>query len=197
MNFIKSAVQFLLASVFLIMITVPGFAAEIRRVPGYALVEQGFMALTLDAEGAENFRYTGLENKMHVYRGKIKPGSKLKLVIKATLGSAKALPITGRSCSARVQAVAKKDGKVIKTQNYKSSNKSNVFVNYTVPENADTVEISETFVLNNKSKNKSFNKQMVERNKLILTTSDKAKTAVAPKRWRRTTKAAVRTDTRR
>ena len=78
-----------------------------------------------------------------------------------------------------MQAVAKKGGKAIKTQNYKSSNKSNVFVNYTVPENADTVEISETFVLNNKSKNKSFNKQMVERNKLILTTSDKAKTAVA------------------
>ena len=178
---IKTVAQILLVSVFLVISAVSAFAAEIRRVPDYDLVEQGLMALTLDVEGAENFRYTGKENNMHVYRGKIKPESKLKLVIKATLGGLKTLPITGRSCTVRMQVVAKKGSEVIKTQNFKSDNKSNVFANYTVPQNADTVEVSETFVLNNKSKNQEYNKQITERNKLILTTSDKGEVVAAGK----------------
>ena len=59
---IKVAVQLLLAFVFFITSGVTVFATEIRRVPDYDFVEQGFMALTLDVEGAENFRYCGLEN---------------------------------------------------------------------------------------------------------------------------------------
>lgn len=173
---IKTAVQFLLAGVFLIAYAVPGFAAEIRRVPGYDSVEQGFMALTLDVEGAENFRYTGLENKMHVYRGKIKPESKLKFVITAALGGSKTLPITGRSSTVIIQIVAKKGGEVIKKENPKKDNRSSLSLNYTVPKGADTLEVSETFVLKNKSRNKAYNKTVTSRNKLILSTSD----AVAP-----------------
>ena len=178
---IKTALQFLLISVFVVLSAEPAFAAEVRRVPDYDLVGQGLMALTLDVEGSENFRYTGLENKMHSYRGKIKPESKLKFVIKATLAGTKNLPITGRSCSIRMQIVAKKNGKVIKTQNYKKDNKSNLFLSYTAPKGADTIEVSETFILNNKSKNKEYNKQLVERNKLILTTSDVGTAVVSTK----------------
>jgi hypothetical protein len=137
------------------------------------------MALTLDVEGTENFRYTGGENKMHVYRGKIKPGSKLKFVIKATLVSSKTLPITGRRCTARLEVIAKKGKEVIKKQNFKSDNKSNLFLNYTMPEGADALEVNETFVLNNKSTNKEYNKQITERNKLILTTTDTVTAAVS------------------
>lgn len=175
------AVRLMLICVFVVIFAASGFAAEIRRVPDYDSVEQGLMALTLDAEGADNFRYTGLENKMHTYRGKIKPDSKLKFVIRATLAGTKTLPITGRSCSIRMLIVAKKNGKVIKTQNYKKDNKSNLFLNYTTPKGADTIEVSETFVLNNKSKNKEYNKQLVERNKLILTSSDVSAAVVSTK----------------
>ena len=168
---IKYFIQFLLIGILFILSVAPGFAAEVRRVPSKALVEQGILALTLDAEGAEDFRYIGLEDKTHVYRGTILPESKLKFSIRATLGDQKSLPITGRSCIMRMQVVAKKDGKVIKTQNYSKENKSNVFVNYTVPQGADTLEVSETFVLNNKSKEQKFNQRVTSQNKLILTTS--------------------------
>jgi hypothetical protein len=171
----------MLICLFVIIFTASGFAAEIRRVPGYDKVEQGLMALTLDVEGAENFRYTGLENKMHVYRGKIKPGSKLKFVIKATLGGAKTLPITGRNCTVRLEVIAKKGSEEIKKQSFKSENKSNLFLNYTVPEGADTLEINETFVLNNKSKNREYNKLITERNKLMLTASDAGAAAAVSK----------------
>ena len=178
---IKKVLKFLLITVLVVFSAAPVSAAEVRRVPDYDLVGQGLMALTLDVEGSENFRYTGLENKMHSYRGKIKPESKLKFVIKATLAGTKNLPITGRSCSIRMQIVAKKNGKVIKTQNYKKDNKSNLFLNYTAPKGADTIEVSETFILNNKSKNKEYNKQLIERNKLILTTSDVSAAVVSAK----------------
>ena len=178
---IKEVLKFLLIAVLMIFSTAPVSAAEVRRVPDYDLVGQGLMALTLDVEGSDNFRYTGLENKMHTYRGKIKPESKLKFVIKATLVGTKTLPITGRSCSVRMQIVAKKKGKVIKTQNYKKDNKSNLFLSYTAPKGADTIEVSETFILNNKSKNKEYNKQLIERNKLILTTSDVGAAVVSTK----------------
>ena len=178
---LKTALQFLLIGVFLVFSAIHVSAAEVRRVPDYDLVGQGLMALTLDVEGSDNFRYAGLENKMHTYRGKIKPESKLKFVIKATLAGTKTLPITGRSCSIRMQIVAKKKGKVIKTQNYKKDNKSNLFLSYTAPKGADTIEVSETFILNNKSKNKEYNKQLIERNKLILTTSDVSAAVVSTK----------------
>lgn len=178
----RVAVRLMLFCVFVIIFTASGFAAEIRRVPGYDRVEQGLMALTLDVEGAENFRYTGLESNMHIYRGKIKPGNKLKFVIKATLVGAKTLPITGRNCTVRMEIIAKKGGEVIKNQNFKSDNKRNLFLNYTMPEDADAIEVSETFVLNNKSANKEYNKQITERNKVILTTTDSpAVVAVAKK----------------
>ena len=176
----KKTVHFLITVILLLVITLPCLAA-VRRVPDYDAVGQGLMALTLDAEGAENFRYTGLENKMHVYRGKIKPKSKLKFVIKATLGGSKSLPITGRSCTVRLEVIAKKGNEVIKKQNFKSDNKSNLFLNYTMPEGADAIEVNETFVLNNKSTNKEYNKQITERNKLVLTTSDKGEAAAAGK----------------
>ena len=179
MNQKRNAVLFLIAFMFLILSVAPGFAAEVRRVPSKASVEQGFLALTVGADRAENLRYTGLEDKTHVYRGTIKPGSKLELTIVATLADQKSLPITGRSCIMRMQVVAKKGSEVLKTQNYSKENKSNVFVNYTVPEGADTLEVSETFVLSNKSKDQKFNQKVTSQNKLILTVSDAAAAGVA------------------
>ena len=174
MNHIRNAVLFFLICMFLILSAVPGFAAEVRRVPSKASVEQGFLALTVGVDGVENLRYTGLEDKTHMYRGTFKPGGKLAFTIVATLAEQKSLPVTGRSCIMRMQVVAKKGNEVIKTQNYSKENKSNVFVNYTVPEGADTLEVSETFVLSNKSKDQKFNQKVTSRNKLILTTSDTA-----------------------
>ena len=167
----KLAVQLILVSTLLLLSAAPGFAAEVRRVPSKASVEQGFAALTIGVEGSDDFQYTGLEDKTHVYRGTIKPGSKLQFTIVATLAEQKSLPVTSRSCIIRMQVVAKKGDKVIKTQNFSKENKSNVFVNYTVPEEANTLEISETFVLSNKSKDQKFNQRVTSLNKLILTTS--------------------------
>ncbi len=166
---VKNILQLFLVSVFLLISVLPGFAATVRRVPDYDTVEQGLMALTLDVEGAEDFHYTGQGNKMHVYRGMVKPGSKLKLVMRAELINQKSLPITGRTCSTRFQVTAKKGSEVVKKQNFKSDNKSNVFANFTVPQNADTVEVIETFALNNKSTNKKFNLTTTSKNRVILT----------------------------
>ena len=176
---IKQIVHVLLVAILLFVAAVPGFAAEVRRVPSKNLVEQGFLALTLDAEGAEDFRYTGQESQYHIYKGKIKPGAKVKLIMQATLAKQNSLPLTGRTCTVRMEVIAKKGGEVIKRNSYKSDNKSNVFINYTVPEGADTLEVNETFVLNNKSKEEKFNQQCTTKNKLILTTTDAS--AVAAK----------------
>ena len=81
----KLAVQLILVSTLLLLSAAPGFAAEVRRVPSKASVEQGFAALTIGVEGSDDFQYTGLEDKTHVYRGTIKPGSKLQFTIVATL----------------------------------------------------------------------------------------------------------------
>ena len=169
---IKDTVRVLLVTVLLLVATVPGLAAEVRRVPSKNLVEQGFLALTLDAEGAEDFRYIGMENQQHIYKGKIKPGAKIKFSIHATLAKQSSLPLTGRTCTARMEVIAKKDGEVIKKNSFKSDNKSNVFVNYTVPEGADTLEVNETFVLQNQSKEEKFNQKCTSKNKLILSTAD-------------------------
>ena len=176
---IKDTVRVLLVTVLLLVATVPGLAAEVRRVPSKNLVEQGFLALTLDAEGAEDFRYIGMENQQHIYKGKIKPGAKIKLSMQATLAKQSSLPLTGRTCTARMEVIAKKDGEVIKKNSFKSDNKSNVFVNYTVPEGADTLEVNETFVLQNQSKEEKFNQKCTSKNKLILSTADDS--AVAAK----------------
>ncbi len=169
---IKYSITLFLIGALLIFFPVSALAAKVRRVPEYDLVEQGFMALTLDAEGTENFRYTGKENKLHTYRGKIKSGAKLKFVVEATLGSVNTLPLTGRNYSVRMEVVAKKGKDIVKKQNFKTDNKSNLDLDYTVPEGADTLEVSETFVLVNKSKNKAYNKSFSDRSKLILTTND-------------------------
>lgn len=169
---IKNTLHILLITVLLLVAAAPGFAAAVRRVPSKNLVEQGFLALTLDAEGAEDFRYIGQESQYHLYKGKIKPGAKIKLIMQATLAKQSSLPLTGRTCTVRMEVIAKKGGEVIKKNSYKSENKSNVFINYTVPEGADTLEVNETFVLNNKSKEEKFNQQCTTKNKLILTTTD-------------------------
>ena len=169
---IKSIVQLLLICILLILTAAPGFAAAVRRVPSKNLVEQGFLALTLDTEGAEDFRYIGQENQQHIYRGRIKPGAKIKLVMQATLAKQSSLPLTGRTCIARMEVIAKKGSEVIKKNSFRSDNKSNVFVNYTVPEGADIIEVSETFVLNNQSKEEKFNQKCTTKNKLILSVTD-------------------------
>ena len=174
------------------MLNSVGVAAPVRRVPSKNLVEQGFQALTLDAEGAEDFRYTGMENQQHIYRGRIKPGAKIKLVMQATLAKQSSLPLTGRTCTARMEVIAKKGGDVIKKQSFKSENKSNVFVNYTVPEGADTVEVNETFVLNNQSKEEKYNEKCTTKNKLILSVTDGS--AVAAKTGSKTENGDKKTD---
>lgn len=164
----------MLIGILLLVVTVPGFA-EVNIVPGKASVEQGLQALTLDAEGAENFRYAGRKNGTYLYRGKIKPGSKLKLVFKASLQDEKALSLTGRSCVVNVQVTAKKGEEVIETKKFSKENKSNIFLNYTVPKDADTVAVDETFELYNDSKNVKFNKKVTSRNQLRLSTKDVTK----------------------
>ena len=168
---IKHAVQVLLVSILLLVAALPCLAA-VRRVPSKNLVEQGFLALTLDAEGAEDFRYIGQESQYHIYKGRIKPGAKIKLVMQATLAKQSSLPLTGRTCIARMEVIAKKGSEVIKKNSFKSDNKSNVFINYTVPEGADTLEVNETFVLNNQSKEEKFNQKCTTKNKLILSVTD-------------------------
>ena len=178
----KLTVQLMLISTLLILSVASGFAAEVRREPSKASVEQGFLALTLDAEGAEDFRYTGQENKIHMYRGTIQPGSKLKFTMRVTLAEMKSLPVTGRSCIMRLKVVAKKGDEVLKTQNFSKENKAGAYVNYTVPEGADTLEVTEIFVLNNKSKEEKYNQKVTSLNKLILTTSDAAGAGTADKK---------------
>ena len=130
------------------------------------------LSLTLDVEGAEDFRYSGLEDKWHTYRGRIKAGDNLKFDIRVKLADKKTLPITGRSCTMRAEVIAKKDGQVIEKKNFKADNKINVFFKYSVPEGTDTMEVSEVFVLSTKSKEEKFNQQCTTKNKLILTTTD-------------------------
>ena len=169
---INHIVQLLLVSYMLLVAAVPCLAAEVRRVPGSKMVEQGILSLTLDVEGAEDFRYSGLEDKWHTYRGKIKAGDNLKFDIRVKLADKKTLPVTERSCTMRAEVVAKKGSQVIEKKNFKSDNKINVFFKYTVPEGTDTLEVSEVFVLNNKSKEEKFNQKSTTQNKLILTTKD-------------------------
>jgi hypothetical protein len=168
----KHIVQLLLVSIILLVTALPGLAAEVSRVPGQEIVEQGVLSLTLDVEGAEDFRYSGLEDKWHTYRGKIKAGDNLKFDIRVKLADKKTLPITGRSCTMRSEVIAKKDGQVIEKKNFKADNKINVFFKYSVPEGTDTLEVSEVFVLSNKSKEEKFNQKSTTQNKLILTAKD-------------------------
>ena len=167
----KTITAFTLCTVLLCLFSFPSFA-EVRRVPADAIVEQGLTAMTVDAEGAEDFRYAGQKDKMHTYVGKIKPESKLKLVIRGSLKNEKELPITGRSLLVRMQVIAKKGDTVLKTQNFRKENVSNLYLNYTVPKDADTLEVIESFVLTNKSQESKFNQKVTTLNKLILSTKD-------------------------
>ena len=150
-----------------------------RRVPASSIVEQGLTAITVDAEGAEDFRYAGLKDKRHTYVGKIKPESKIKFVISGSLKNAKELPITGRTSLVRLQITVKKGDTVIKTENFRKENMSNVFLNYTVPKDADTLEVIELFALTNKSKDSKFNQKVTTVNKLILSAREDVLAAVA------------------
>ena len=170
-TFSKTFAQLTIFTILFCLLSFPCFA-EVRRVPADAIVEQGLAAVTVDAEGAEDFRYAGQKDKMHMYLGKIKPESKLKFVIRATLKNEKELPITGRSSLVRMQVVAKKGDTVIKKENFRKENMSNLYLNYTVPKDADTLEVIESFVLTNKSKDSKFNQKVTTVNKLILSAKD-------------------------
>lgn len=170
-TFITKIIKLTLCTVLFVTLSLPCFA-EVRRVPAPAVVEQGLTAITLDVEGAENFRYAGQKDKMHTYLGKIKPDSKIKIVIRATLKDQKLLPITGRTCLIRMQVTAKKGDTVLKTQNFRKENINNVYLNYTVPSDADTLEVIESFAVTNKSGDKKFDQKVTTINKLILTTTD-------------------------
>ena len=170
-TFSKTFAQLTIFTILFCLLSFPCFA-EVRRVPADAIVEQGLAAVTVDAVGAEDFRYAGQKDKMHMYLGKIKPDSKLKFVIRATLKNEKELPITGRSSLVRMQVVAKKGDTVIKKENFRKENMSNLYLNYTVPKDADTLEVIESFVLTNKSKDSKFNQKVTTVNKLILSAKD-------------------------
>ena len=173
----KTTLAVTLCTVFALLFTLPCFA-EVRRIPAAAIVEQGLTAVTLDVEGADNFRYAGQKDKMHTYLGKIKPGSQLKFVIRATLQHEKELPITGRTCLVRMQVIAKKGDTVLKTQSFRKENMSNLYLNYTVPEGADRLEVIERFALTNQSKQEKFNQTVTTINKLVLSTTDDGAAAV-------------------
>lgn len=166
-TFSKTIAKLTIVTILFCLFSLPCFA-ELRRVPAASIVEQGLTAITVDAEGAEDFRYAGLKDKRHTYVGKIKPESKIKFVIGGALKNAKELPITGRTSLIRMQITAKKGDTVIKTENFRKENMSNVFLNYTVPKDADTLEVLEVFTLANKSKDSKFNQKVTTVNKLIL-----------------------------
>jgi len=166
-TFSKTITKLTIVTVLFCLFSLPCFA-ELRRVPAASIVEQGLTAITVDAEGAEDFRYVGLKDKRHTYVGKIKPESKIKFVISGSLKNAKELPITGRTNLIRLQVTVKKGDTVIKTENFRKENMSNVFLNYTVPKDADTLEVIEVFTLTNKSKDSKFNQKVTTVNKLIL-----------------------------
>ncbi len=159
-TFSKTITKLTIVTILFCLFSLPCFA-ELRRVPASSIVEQGLTAITVDAEGAEDFRYAGLKDKRHTYVGKIKPESKIKK-------NAKELPITGRTNLIRLQVTVKKGDTVIKTENFRKENMSNVFLNYTVPKDADTLEVIEVFTLTNKSKDSKFNQKVTTVNKLIL-----------------------------
>ena len=177
-TFSKTIAKLTILTILFCLFSLPCFA-ELRRVPAAPVVEQGLTAITVDAEGAEDFRYVGQKDKMHTYVGKIKPESKLKFVIRGTLKNAKELPITGRTSLVRMQVTVKKGDTVIKTQSFRKENTSSVFLNYTVPKEADTLEIVESFVLTNKSKDSNFNQKVTTVNKLILSAREDVLAAVA------------------
>ena len=166
-TFSKTIAKLTIVTVLFCLFSLPCFA-ELRRVPAASIVEQGLTAITVDVEGAEDFRYAGLKDKRHTYVGKIKPESKIKFVISGSLKNAKELPITGRTNLIRLQVTVKKGDTVIKTENFRKENMSNVFLNYTVPKDADTLEVIEVFTLTNKSKDSKFNQKVTTVNKLIL-----------------------------
>ena len=166
-TFSKTITKLTIVTVLFCLFSLPCFA-ELRRVPAASIVEQGLTAITVDAEGAEDFRYAGLKDKRHTYVGKNKPESKIKFVIGGSLKNAKELPITGRTNLIRLQVTVKKGDTVIKTENFRKENMSNVFLNYTVPKDADTLEVIEVFTLTNKSKDSKFNQKVTTVNKLIL-----------------------------
>ena len=177
-TFITTIFKLTLCSILFVAFSLPCFA-EVRRVPAPAIVEQGLTAITLDVEGAENFRYTGQKEKTHMYLGKIKPDSKIKFVIRGTLKDQKELPITDRTCLILMQVAVKKGDAVLKTQNFRKENKSSVYLNYTVPNDADTLEVIEVFSVTNKSGDKKFDQKVTTINKLILTTTDDGGSTVA------------------
>ena len=166
-TFSKTIAKLTIVTILFCLFSLPCFA-ELRRVPASSIVEQGLTAITVDAEGAEDFRYAGLKDKRHTYVGKIKPESKIKFVISGSLKNAKELPITGRTNLIRLQVTVKKGDTVIKTENFRKENMSNVFLNYTVPKDADTLEVIELFALTNKSKDSKFNQKVTTVNKLVL-----------------------------
>ena len=166
-TFSKTITKLTIVTILFCLFSLPCFA-ELRRVPASSIVEQGLTAITVDAEGAEDFRYAGLKDKRHTYVGKIKPESKIKFVISGSLKNAKELPITGRTNLIRLQVTVKKGDTVIKTENFRKENVSNLFLNYTVPKDADTLEVIEVFTLTNKSKDSKFNQKVTTVNKLIL-----------------------------
>ena len=177
-TFSKSIAKLTILTILFCLFSLPCFA-ELRRVPAASIVEQGLTAITVDAEGAEDFRYAGLKDKRHTYVGKIKPESKIKFVISGSLKSAKELPITGRTNLIRLQVTVKKGDTVIKTENFRKENVNSVFLNYTVPKDADTLEVIELFALTNKSKDSKFNQKVTTVNKLVLSAREDVLAAVA------------------
>ena len=175
-TFSKTIAKLTIVTILFCLFSLPCFA-ELRRVPTASIVEQGLTAITVDAEGADDFRYAGLKDKRHTYVGKIKPESKVKFVIRGALKNAKELPITGRSILVRLQVTAKKGDTVIKTENFRKENVSNLFLNYTVPKDADTLEVIEVFTLTNKSKDSKYNQKVTTVNKLILSAREEVLTA--------------------
>lgn len=133
-----------------ICFAVPEAGAAVRRVPSADLVVEGILALEIEAEGAKDFRFKGEEGKYHTYIGQMKPGEKIRITFTENLGSLKSLPqYKKRSCTAKCDIVAKKAGNVLEKKNFSRENKSNVRVEYTVPKDADTVEMVYTFELKN------------------------------------------------
>ena len=177
-TFSKTIAKLTILTILFCLFSLPCFA-ELRRVPAASVVEQGLTAITVDAEGAEGFRYVGQKDKRHIYVGKIKPESKIKFLIQGSLKNAKELPITGRTSLVRMQVTVKKGDTVIKTQSFRKENTSKVFLNYTLPKDADTLEVIENFVLTNKSGDSKFNQKVTTVNKLILSTREDVLAAVA------------------
>ena len=156
-------------------------AASVRRVPSNDLIGEGFLAIEISADGVKDLGYRGLKGKYHTYVGQIKPGDTIKLSQKAVLGSMKSLPrYKSRACMVNFEINAKKGDNLIEKKKF-SEQSAEGTAEYTIPAEADNLEVFCTLEVKNKKVNGGA-MNCRSRNKLVLTTEKVKPLTVATKK---------------